>query len=49
MFLMSNTNWNSKCNSTPFISLTESDVIALVNKALSCGSGLTPKFDQNLN
>ena len=41
---MSNTNYNSKCNNTPFISLAESDVIALVNKALSCGSAHTTSY-----
>lgn len=35
---MANTKWDSKFNNTPFIAMTEADVIALVNKALSCGS-----------
>lgn len=35
---MANTKWDSKFNNTPFKAFTEADVIALVNKALSCGS-----------
>ena len=41
---MSQTRWDSDFNNMPFISLSEADVIALVNRALSGNTARTSTY-----
>ena len=41
---MGQTHWDSKSNNIPFVSLSEADVIALVNKALSGNAARTSTY-----
>ncbi len=41
---MGQTHWDSKSNNIPFISLSEAEVIALVNKALSGNAARTSTY-----